>query len=1015
MRRIVIYLLSAAAAVISCSPVERDAEDRPEANYRIGFSQGDGTKSSIMSGYGASDSYAGIFAYAIYCEGKKIASSPSPAVTLCKDVKYNYYAVSGEPASWFMFPGNESDMDVAANYTAEARSFEELIADNASLPMSFHALNLLPSEMDSYDGSADGTIVFPLERLYARANLRVDTSSLDEGVTINSLTMSVRNAAASCALFNPESVNWKYVALMSSGDYDDSYISPDVTYVLYIPENLQGDLLPDNDNAAGKSEEFLSSAEAARTTYIEVSVNYTVPGGGGGDVKYRFYPGKNATSNFDIERNRTYDITLRLSSDGLYLDGSWKMDNSGFSDGRSLTLQAQAYNTLPGDWIWLRCNYDYPLKASDGNASALDWSYKYRTADGYAFGTKSQIDGWISSGTAPPYTPIVAGKLLCISCVYEFYGYPLASCGSYSYVDRLNFLKQNGRYDPSTHKIYCPVCAAEWYDDRLSSGDLFNKVFSGDGSYDVLGNFEFSPVHYGLIAYQIPPTATAGTTFTVSVATRDGRVRKDMDFYVRGDTVPYRMNAIPNGYMGETRPITTLVKPALMTEGEIRYEVDNESVASIEVRSGERLLKLLNPGTVTVRAVKKSDSSVLHELRVKVFTPIPSFSTNYTDGLGNHGYILDANGASIPAVLQYTDSTGKALSMDPSVWASIKGRFVVSFAGEISLTKVSDGKYQIQATDIPTAGTYDGTSETVPEFSAAIRHTIFRDEVAIDEASVPVLLRNPFYGFPSSNEVSYYHIRGTTGLYRFSTGSAVTGTNLGLFTKIVRNRGWKFTGGGSSVPITVTSTTEDLFAEEYSFEGSSVLGIGYDGETTDFVPGTLTLRGSVTNRNSGRTVTKDYAKVSVTEKVVPRVKWITIAEEKFAHKDEHRIIIDPKPLSGAHKDDILSLFDCTPVEIMPKTFASGKGFYLEKYVKESGTSYTVEWNEWDYLIVFVVVPMKLRDWTQEDFRTYNDPLFHRAGNPSAKDFDAYFDSSFSEMTPLGPEDSAYWVHYENVW
>ena len=69
------------------------------------------------------------------------------------------------------------------------------------------------------------------------------------------------------------------------------------------------------------------------------------------------------------------------------------------------------------------------------------------------------------------------------------------------------------------------------------------------------------------------------------------------------------------------------------------------------------------------------------------------------------------------------------------------------------------------------------------------------------------------------------------------------------------------------MPITVTSTTEDLFAEEYSFEGSSVLGIGYDGETTDFVPGTLTLRGSVTNRNSGRTVTKDYAKVSVTEKV----------------------------------------------------------------------------------------------------------------------------------------------------
>lgn len=96
------------------------------------------------------------------------------------------------------------------------------------------------------------------------------------------------------------------------------------SFVFYVPENEQG-TVPEITASSGKSGDNAAlSALKERLTFLEVKVageeKYN------GELTYRSYLGKNATSDFSITRNKRYTWKVDYFRDGTFLD-DWKHEN----------------------------------------------------------------------------------------------------------------------------------------------------------------------------------------------------------------------------------------------------------------------------------------------------------------------------------------------------------------------------------------------------------------------------------------------------------------------------------------------------------------------------------------------------------------------------------------------------------------------------------------------------------------------------------------------------------------
>ena len=97
------------------------------------------------------------------------------------------------------------------------------------------------------------------------------------------------------------------------------------TFVFYVPENRQGTITGISsslDKSLDRNEEI--RARSDRLTYLETVVEGT--GILEGFITYRSYLGKDAVSDFDLQRNAHYRWTVRFLKDGLQYD-DWKHDN----------------------------------------------------------------------------------------------------------------------------------------------------------------------------------------------------------------------------------------------------------------------------------------------------------------------------------------------------------------------------------------------------------------------------------------------------------------------------------------------------------------------------------------------------------------------------------------------------------------------------------------------------------------------------------------------------------------
>ncbi len=133
--------------------------------------------------------------------------------------------------------------------------------------------------------------------------------------------------------------------------YGPGYLH-DISLTLYVPENVQGRLLPDNEDPYGKVYDNINGLDDKQygdlCTYIEFNASRAGGQGYSGDVMYRYYLGMDNTSDFSVDRNCCYDMTLDFTEDGFFVD-SWKVSRGeDWTDNRTLRFVEAPFRVSPG-------------------------------------------------------------------------------------------------------------------------------------------------------------------------------------------------------------------------------------------------------------------------------------------------------------------------------------------------------------------------------------------------------------------------------------------------------------------------------------------------------------------------------------------------------------------------------------------------------------------------------------------------------------------------------------------
>ncbi len=155
----------------------------------------------------------------------------------------------------------------------------------------------------------------------------------------------------------------------------------DTTIVFYVPENVQGRLLPQNSDPFSKVHENLEGVNGKSygdiCTYLEFNAFKADSQGYSGSLMYKYYLGEDNTSDFSIERNCHYVMTLDFSEKGFFMD-NWKITRGDdWVDTRSLHFLADSYNVTSIRPVDVMIHY-HPHNAGGNSMPDPDkWTYSY--------------------------------------------------------------------------------------------------------------------------------------------------------------------------------------------------------------------------------------------------------------------------------------------------------------------------------------------------------------------------------------------------------------------------------------------------------------------------------------------------------------------------------------------------------------------------------------------------------------------------------------------------------------
>lgn len=317
------------------------------------------------------------------------------ALTVNKSEIYDIFALVNMGDMTSSMPLDKSGLQAIAHTIS---SYAEVCT--SGIPMSGKLENV------SY-GTSRKTI--PVERLLAKLCVRILHTGLNQ--TGNNSTfvynmcnksMYVRQANSRLFPFSAQGSRAASVSdTMEESDYNadlnsrtdykgslsSSQLGPgpgyfqDTTIVFYIPENVQGILLPGNSDPYSKTPENISGINgkdySGICTFLEFAARRENTGiGYGGDLTYRYYLGSDSTTDFSIERNCRYDLTLNFSERGFLME-SWKVTRGdNWKDTRVLEFLDKPYTIYKGETRKVMVHYHTATTtAASSMAKPDDWSY----------------------------------------------------------------------------------------------------------------------------------------------------------------------------------------------------------------------------------------------------------------------------------------------------------------------------------------------------------------------------------------------------------------------------------------------------------------------------------------------------------------------------------------------------------------------------------------------------------------------------------------------------------------
>lgn len=223
---------------------------------------------------------------------------------------------------------------------------------------------------------------FKLQRMVGQYNITITTKATDAEYTIKKVRL--KNCALDIYPFSDTPIKAEIFASQTEslesnpGDYlsDDDIrkLNNGQPVDLYFIENLQGTLLPDNTDPTKKTPTSLDNpAVAGRCTYLEIIADVKTPAGQYTDGRYRYYLGADATTNFDIHRNRKYLLNIRMAQDMVSEDG-WRVEVAPPSIIGKIHTDKDEADVIKGveDMIF--------ISAESGNHANLGYSVEYAPA-----------------------------------------------------------------------------------------------------------------------------------------------------------------------------------------------------------------------------------------------------------------------------------------------------------------------------------------------------------------------------------------------------------------------------------------------------------------------------------------------------------------------------------------------------------------------------------------------------------------------------------------------------------
>lgn len=279
-------------------------------------------------------------------------------------VKSYYYTTTEEMKG--LSADNTATNPVTFNFPLSNGSYSIRIVANADSDMSNMTCGAVDAKNFGYKGdgsiykvmfgASDVTIangrghaLVSLERIYAMITVQVQ-KSLTDNIDIIPIQVELKHVPATGCLTGKNKIGDNCLLKEGVGGTIKSDLSADHSEALplYMYENRQPEGKCSTKDEAGKEltagtspalgydktpasfSKPISMADIIATdqvsSYIEVTANYMRDQSQQGTIKYRFFLGNNATTNFDVQRNHHYKVTLILGGQGGKDEVSWRVE-----------------------------------------------------------------------------------------------------------------------------------------------------------------------------------------------------------------------------------------------------------------------------------------------------------------------------------------------------------------------------------------------------------------------------------------------------------------------------------------------------------------------------------------------------------------------------------------------------------------------------------------------------------------------------------------------------------------